>query len=83
MIGIAFKLNMYEINKYEQIMKLLYKYEKYGVEVTEKGTILIGHPDYLPELWRLVEIFPKLNNTEIEILEKECEIEIPKVIKNS
>ena len=62
-------------------MKLLYKYEKYGVEVTEKGTILIGHPDYLPELWRLVEIFPKLNNTEIEILEKECEIEIPKSYK--
>ena len=70
------------MNKYEQIRKLLYKFEKYGVEVTENGTILIGHPDYLPEHWRLVMIFQKLETEEIDILENECGTSIPHSYKN-
>lgn len=65
------------MGKYEQIKELLYRYDKYGVEVTENGTILIGHPDYLPEHWRLIMIFPKLKSEEISLLEKECGTSLP------
>lgn len=70
------------MDKYEKIKKLLYRYEKYGVEVTENGTTLIGHPDYLPKHWRLIMIFPKLKSSEIEVLENECEMSIPNSYKN-
>ena len=47
------------MNKYLEIEKLLFRYDKYGTELTDNGTILIGHPNYLPKLWWLIQLYPK------------------------
>ena len=70
-------IKYYTMDKYNRIKELLYRYEKYGVETTSNGTILIGHPDYLPELWRLVEIFPKLDDKDIDKIREECAMNLP------
>lgn len=66
------------MNKYYEIKKLLFKYAKYGLEQTDNGTIWVGHPAYLPENWRLVEVYPTLSSDDIIVLAQECENDIPK-----
>lgn len=65
------------MNKYLEIEKLLFRYDKYGTELTDNGTILIGHPNYLPKLWWLIQLYPKLEENDIKVLEKECDMPIP------
>lgn len=66
------------MNKYNEITKLLFRYEKFGIERADNGTILIGHPNYLPKNWRLVEIYPPLSSDDIVVLREECAMDIPK-----
>ena len=66
------------MHKYDKIYKLLLRYQKFGIEKTDNGTILVGHPNYLPNNWRLVEIYPPLLPNDIVLLREECAIDIPK-----
>lgn len=66
---------------YKEIRELIYKFQNLGIGNSSDGAILIGKAPHLgSEAW-INEIFPTLENAEIENLEKELKTEIPKEYK--
>jgi len=61
----------------KELKELIYRFEKLGISNSSDGAILIGKaPHVAPEAW-LNEIFPVLDNDEINDLEVQLETELP------
>lgn len=61
----------------EEIEKLIYRFENLGIEKSKNGAILVGKaPHKAPQAW-LNEIYPVLNDSEINQLEKDLNTQIP------
>lgn len=61
----------------KEINELIYKFSNLGLENSSDGAMLIGHVPFKgSEAW-LNEMFPVLDNKEIEILEEQLKTDIP------
>ncbi|MBP1167977.1 hypothetical protein JOE44_004861 [Chryseobacterium sp. PvR013] len=66
---------------YKEIRELIYKFQNLGTVNSSDGAMLIGHiPFKAPEAW-LNEMFPVLDNSEIDSLEDQLDTSIPEEYK--
>ncbi|MDQ1161348.1 hypothetical protein QE422_001716 [Chryseobacterium sp. SORGH_AS 447] len=66
---------------YKEIRELIYKFQNLGIGNSSDGAILIGKAPHLGSDAWINEIFPTLENKEIESLEEQLNTEIPQEYK--
>jgi hypothetical protein len=70
------------MNYFEEVKKVLYKFENLGLETSLNGSILIGKAPHIAEFAWLNSVYKVLNEEDIAQLEKELETNIPTVYKS-
>ncbi len=58
-------------------------YSSYGLDFLDNGTVLVANAVYVAPFAYLHEIYAPLNNSEIDLLEKELGVNFPEELRNA
>lgn len=70
------------MNYFNEVKKLLFRFEYLGIEKSELGAILIGKAPHIAPMAWLHSLYPTLTEIDVDILEKKLETIIPKDYKD-